>query len=34
MPEIRLFYGVRITMNFDEHNPPHFDAQYAGAPGT
>ena len=30
MPEISLFYGIRITMNFDEHNPPHFHAQYAG----
>ncbi len=30
MPEISLFYGIRITMFYDEHNPPHFHASYAG----
>ena len=29
MPEISLFYGIRITMYYDEHNPPHFHASYA-----
>jgi hypothetical protein len=29
MPEISLFYGIRITMNWDEHNPPHFHVRYA-----
>ena len=29
MPEISLFYGIRITMNFTDHNPPHFHAEYA-----
>lgn len=29
MPEISLFYGIRITMNWDEHNPPHFHVEYA-----
>jgi hypothetical protein len=29
MPEISLFYGIRITMNYDDHNPPHFHAAYA-----
>ncbi|GHS92113.1 hypothetical protein FACS1894139_09350 [Planctomycetales bacterium] len=29
MPEISIFYGIRITMNFSEHNPPHFHASYA-----
>lgn len=24
MPEISLFYGIRIIMNWAEHNPPHF----------
>ena len=24
MPEISLFYGIRITMYYDDHNPPHF----------
>ena len=30
MPEISLFGGIRITMYFDDHNPPHFHAEYAG----
>lgn len=29
MPEISLFYGIRITMFYDDHNPPHFHAEYA-----
>lgn len=28
MPEISLFYGIRITMNWSEHNPPHFHVEY------
>lgn len=28
MPEISLFYGIRVTMYYDEHNPPHFHAEY------
>ena len=30
MPEISLFAGIRITMYYDDHNPPHFHADYAG----
>ncbi len=30
MPEICLFGGIRITMYYDDHNPPHFHAEYAG----
>ena len=30
MPEISLFYGIRITMYYDDHSPPHFHALYAG----
>lgn len=30
MPEISLFYGIRITMNWYDRNPPHFHAEYAG----
>ncbi len=30
MPEICLFGGIRITMYYDDHNPPHFRAEYAG----
>ena len=28
MPEISLFYGIRITMYWSDHNPPHFHAEY------
>jgi hypothetical protein len=28
MPEICRFHGVRVTMNYDEHLPPHFHAAY------
>ena len=24
MPELCRFYGVRIKMYYDDHNPPHF----------
>ncbi|MBR1656884.1 MAG: DUF4160 domain-containing protein [Synergistaceae bacterium] len=30
MPEISRFYGIRIYMYYDEHNPPHFHAKYDG----
>lgn len=30
MTEISLFYGIRVTMYYDEHNPPHFHAEYNG----
>lgn len=30
MPEISLFCGIRITMFYGDHNPPHFHAEYAG----
>ena len=28
MPEISRFYGIVITINYREHNPPHFHATY------
>lgn len=28
MPEICRFYGIIIKMYFDDHNPPHFHAEY------
>lgn len=28
MPTLSLFYGIIITMYFDDHNPPHFHAKY------
>lgn len=30
MPEISMFAGIRITMYYADHNPPHFHAEYAG----
>jgi len=29
MPTVSLFYGLKITMNWDDHNPPHFHVEYA-----
>jgi hypothetical protein len=28
MPEISRFYGIIIRMYFNDHNPPHFHAEY------
>lgn len=28
MPEISRFFGIIISMFFDDHNPPHFHARY------
>ena len=28
MPQIRRFFGIIISMFYDEHNPPHFHATY------
>ena len=28
MPEVSRFFGIVIRMYFNEHNPPHFHAQY------
>ena len=30
MPEISLFFGIRVAMYYDDHNPPHFHANYNG----
>ena len=30
MPELSRFYGIVIQMYFDDHQPPHFHAIYAG----
>ena len=30
MPIISTFYGIVIRMNFGDHNPPHFHAEYQG----
>ena len=29
MPEISRFFGILIKMFYDDHNPPHFHAEYA-----
>ncbi len=31
MPEISRFFGIVIKMFFDDHNPPHFHAEYGDA---
>jgi hypothetical protein len=31
VPEVSRFYGIVITVNFDDHQPPHFHARYSGA---
>ena len=28
MPTLSMFYGIIVTMYFDDHNPPHFHATY------
>ena len=28
MPELCRFYGIRITIYFDDHLPSHFHAEY------
>ena len=28
VPEISRFFGIRISMFYDEHAPPHFHARY------
>jgi len=30
VPIISTFYGIIIRMNFGDHNPPHFHAEYQG----
>lgn len=30
MPEISRFYGIKIAMYPDDHNPPHFHVTYGG----
>lgn len=30
MPEISLFFGIRITMHWNDHQPPYFHVAYAG----
>jgi hypothetical protein len=28
MPEVSRFFGIIITLNYNDHSPPHFHARY------
>ena len=30
MPEVSRFLGIIISMNYNDHAPPHFHARYGG----
>jgi hypothetical protein len=30
MPEVSRFYGIVIKLYYDDHEPPHFHAEYGG----
>ena len=30
MPTISMFYGIIISMYYNDHNPPHIHAKYQG----
>ena len=30
MPVVSMFYGIQISFYYDDHNPPHFHAEYSG----
>jgi hypothetical protein len=30
MPEISRFFGLLISMNYNDHAPPHFHVRYGG----
>ncbi len=30
MPKISEFFGISIYLYYDDHDPPHFHARYAG----
>jgi len=34
MPYVSFFFGIIIRMFHDEHNPPHFHAEYQGQRGV
>lgn len=34
VPEISRFFGIVVTMYYDDHRPPHFHARYAGNEAT
>jgi len=30
VPEVSRFFGIVIFLNYNDHQPPHFHARYAG----
>lgn len=34
MPYVSMFFGIIIRMFYNEHNPPHFHAEYQGQVGV
>jgi hypothetical protein len=30
MPEVSSFHGIRVTMYYNDHPPPHFHVRYGG----
>ncbi len=34
MPTLSRFFGIVITMNWDDHPPPHFHARYSEHEGV
>ena len=34
MPYVSVFFGIVIRMFYNEHNPPHFHAEYQGQAGV
>jgi hypothetical protein len=33
MPYVSMFFGIIIRMFYNDHNPPHFHADYQGTEG-
>jgi len=34
VPEVSRFFGIAISMYFEDHQPPHFHARYGGSHGV
>ena len=30
MPVVSIFYGIKTMLFYEDHNPPHFHAEYGG----
>ena len=33
MPVVTVFFGIVVTMFYNDHDPPHFHAEYQGQRG-